>query len=79
LQKEFAASVGLPGSTYNQIESGKQILTPAQAARIYQRYGISLNWIYLGIVWELPIKLVEVIKAERLKSPERSDVPGSGI
>ncbi len=66
-QKDYANSIRLPGSTYNQIESGKQILTPAQAARIYQRYGISLNWIYLGVVDELPSRLVDAIEAEKAK------------
>lgn len=66
-QRDFATSIGFPRSTYNQVEKGKQILTPAQAARIYQRYDISLNWIYLGVVCELPSKLVDAIENEKAK------------
>ena len=69
-QKEFAASIGLVESTYNQIESCKQILTPPQAVRIYERYGISLNWLYAGSIHELPWMLVSAIEAERQKPPE---------
>jgi transcriptional regulator with XRE-family HTH domain len=68
-QKDFAAEIGFPASTYNQCESGKQILTPAQATRIYQRYGISLNWIYMGVVHELPSKLVDAIEKLSGKKP----------
>lgn len=62
-QKDFATSIGLPNTTYCQIESGTQLLMPDQAVRIRDRYGVSLNWLYAGSKDDLPLTLATAIEA----------------
>lgn len=54
---EFADMIGLDRSSYTKIEKGLKPLLPREASRIWQLYGIDLNFIYLGQVGGLPSNL----------------------
>jgi DNA-binding XRE family transcriptional regulator len=62
-QKDFARSVDIPKTSYNQYESGTTMLVPESAVRIYQRYGVALNWLYAGSIDALPAPLYDAIRA----------------
>jgi len=54
---EFADMVGIDRSSYTKIEKGTKPLLPKDAYRIWQLYGIDLNFLYLGQVGGLPSSL----------------------
>ena len=54
---EFADMIGIDRSSYTKIEKGFKPLLPREAHRIWQLYGIDLNFIYLGQVGGLPVSL----------------------
>lgn len=54
---EFADVIGLDRSSYTKIEKGAKPLLPYSAYRIFERYGVDMNFIYLGQVGGLPSDL----------------------
>lgn len=54
---EFADRIGIDRSSYTKIENGSKPILRPLAARIWQLYGIDLNFIYLGQVGGLPSNL----------------------
>lgn len=64
---EFADMIGIDRSSYSKIEKGAKPLLPREAHRIWQLYGIDLNYIYLGQVGGLPSSLSSKVIA-RLKA-----------
>ena len=54
---EFADIIGIDRSSYTKIEKGLKPLLPPYAFRIWQLYGVDMNYIYLGQVGGLPNKL----------------------
>jgi len=54
---ELADAIGIDRSSYTKIEKGLKPLLPREAHRIWQLYGIDLNFIYLGQVGGLPASL----------------------
>ena len=54
---EFADRIGIDRSSYTKIEKGQKPLLPKDAQRIFQLYGIDMNFIYLGQVGGLPSRL----------------------
>jgi transcriptional regulator with XRE-family HTH domain len=62
-QQDFAKSVGISKTGYSNYENGIRLIGPDSAGKIYSRYGVSLNWLYLGVVDELPATLHDAIAA----------------
>lgn len=54
---DFAAMIGIDKSSYTKMESGIKPLLPHVAYKIWELYGIDLNFIYLGQVGGLPLSL----------------------
>jgi transcriptional regulator with XRE-family HTH domain len=57
----FADMIDVDRSSYTKIENGKKPLLPASAYRIYELYGVDMNFIYLGQVGGLPLKLSRAV------------------
>ena len=53
----FADMVGIDRSSYTKIEKGEKPLLPYTAYRIYELYGLDMNFLYLGQVGGLPAAL----------------------
>jgi transcriptional regulator with XRE-family HTH domain len=53
----FADVIGIDRSSYTKIEKGEKPLLPAFAYRIYELYGVDMNFVYLGQVGGLPLTL----------------------
>lgn len=60
---EFSDAIGIDRSSYTKIEKGAKPLLPPSAYRIYQLYGIDMNFIYLGQVGGLPGNLSKAVIA----------------
>ena len=45
---EFADQIGIDRSSYTKIEKAEKPLLPHTAFRIWELYGVDLNFIYLG-------------------------------
>jgi transcriptional regulator with XRE-family HTH domain len=58
---EFADMIGIDRSSYTKIEKGMKPLLPVYAFRIYQLYGVDMNYIYLGQVGGLPNRLSSMV------------------
>lgn len=58
---DFARRIGIDKSSYTKIEKGEKPLLTGNAYKIYQLYGIDLNFIYLGQVRDLPGSLSSAI------------------
>lgn len=56
-RSEFADAVGIDRSSYTKIENGIKPLLPNYAYKIYQLYGVDMNFIYLGQVGGVPVNL----------------------
>ena len=54
---EFADIIEIDRSSYSKIEKGTKPLLPYSAYRIYELYGVDMNFIYLGQVGGVPEKL----------------------
>lgn len=54
---DFADRIGIDRSSYTKIEKGEKPLLPHTAYKIWELYGIDLNFIYLGQVGGLPVNL----------------------
>lgn len=54
---EFADVIGIDRSSYTKIEKGEKPLLPYTAYRIFERYGVDMNFIYLGQVGGVPSSL----------------------
>jgi transcriptional regulator with XRE-family HTH domain len=57
-QKEFASAHGFGISTYSGWETGERRIPIEQAAKLEAKYGLSLDWLYLGRISALPHKLI---------------------
>lgn len=51
---DFADQIGVDRSSYTKIEKGVKPLSPPSAYKIYELYGVDMNFIYLGQVGGLP-------------------------
>lgn len=56
-RSEFADIIGIDRSSYTKIENGIKPILPETAYRIFELYGVDLNFIYLGQVGGLPESL----------------------
>ena len=58
---DFADMIGIDRSSYTKIEKGDKPLLPGYAFRIYQLYGVDLNFLYMGQVGGLPSRLSSAV------------------
>lgn len=54
---EFADMLGVDRSSYTKIENGAKPLLPYAAYRIYELFGVDMNYVYLGQVGGVPADL----------------------
>jgi transcriptional regulator with XRE-family HTH domain len=47
-QKEFARAVGSSSSALSMWEGGSRLLDPLVAAKLAERFGLTMDWFYLG-------------------------------
>jgi ribosome-binding protein aMBF1 (putative translation factor) len=58
-QAEFCRQIGVERNVYNPFEKGRRRITLEVATKIRDRYGISLDWIYLADQRALPSDLYQ--------------------
>lgn len=58
---DFADIIGVDRSSYTKIEKGVKPLLPAAAYRIYELYGVDMNYVYLGQVGGVPSRLSKTV------------------
>lgn len=58
---DFARMIDVDKSSYTKIEKGEKPLQAATAYKIYQLYGVDMNFIYMGQVGGLPNRLSSAI------------------
>lgn len=58
---EFADLIGVDRSSYTKIEKGAKPLLPPNAYRIWELFGVDMNYIYLGHVHTLPENLSKAV------------------
>lgn len=58
---EFAARIGVDKSSYTKIEKGEKPLQTSAAYKIWQLWGVDLNFLYLGQIGGLPHRLSSTI------------------
>ena len=66
-QAEFADRCALARNTYNQYEHGRNIPQLQQAIRLCESFDLTLDWIYRGDPGDLPYKLVDNLRAARVR------------
>jgi transcriptional regulator with XRE-family HTH domain len=70
---DFAHMIGLDPSSLTKCEKGRKPLGPEYAYRIFQLWGVDMNWIYLGRVDGLPDalrrRIIEEMGAARPAAP----------
>lgn len=62
-QGVFATEAGLSASAYNQYETGRKLPSVAAASALVDRYGLTLDWIFLGDANNLRYELASSIHA----------------
>ncbi|HBT37592.1 MAG TPA: XRE family transcriptional regulator, partial [Hyphomonas sp.] len=58
---EFADRIGIDRSSYTKIEKAEKPLLPQFAFRIWELWGVDMNYIYLGRLDNLPGHLSEKV------------------
>ncbi|GLO70309.1 hypothetical protein MACH17_18260 [Phaeobacter inhibens] len=58
---DFSDMIEIDRSSYTKIEKGEKPLLPRQAFKIYERFGVDMNYIYLGQVGGVPQKLSKTL------------------
>ena len=66
---EFSDMIGVDRSSYTKIENGMKPILPPLASRIWELYGIDLNFIYLGQVGGAAVQAIQ----QGHEPPERPD------
>lgn len=56
-KSELADALGIDRSSYSKIEKGAKPMLPKDAYRLWQLFGVDLNYVYLGQVRGLPAEL----------------------
>ena len=62
---EFADRIGIDRSSYTKIEKSEKPLLPRNAIRIWELWGVDMNYIYLGRVDGLPDRLSSALISNR--------------
>ncbi len=68
-QTEFAERAGLKQSGYTHYENGMRLPSIDAAAALVDTYDISLDWLYLGLDFNMPFEINAALK--RVASGER--------
>ena len=58
---EFADAIDVDRSSYTKIEKGEKPLLPRTAYRIWQLYGVDMNYVYLGQIGGVPASLSKAL------------------
>lgn len=67
-QRDFGEAANLEQSLYNRFETGKRLLTLQAAMKLCERYGLTLDYLYLGDPSGLPYKLhndIRILRKQR--------------
>lgn len=59
---EFADSIGVDRSSWTKIEKGEKPLHADHAYRISERYSVPMDFLYRGVVRDLPASLAEKLR-----------------
>lgn len=59
----FYAEAGISGTAYQNWEAGGTPISLPNAIRVRERYGLSLDWIYLGIDTALPKNISKALSS----------------
>ena len=64
--KEFYESAGVTGNSYYnwESESGKYRISVENAGKLRDRYGLSLDWIFCGMVDTLPQNVAKALSSK---------------
>ena len=62
---DFARSVGIDPSSYSKIEQGEKPLKMEMGYSISETYGVSMDFLYRGLVADLPEKIAEHLRQTR--------------
>lgn len=54
---DFADAIGIDRSSYTKMEKATKPILPKDAYRIFELWGVDLNFVYLGQIGGLPGKL----------------------
>lgn len=63
-KKEFAERAGLKMQTYGPFENCQRDLTLRAAKLIRQTYGVSLEYLYFGVLTDLPTKVAGTMRTQ---------------
>jgi transcriptional regulator with XRE-family HTH domain len=67
----FADITGIDRSSYTKIEKGEKPLLPPSAYRICQLYGVDMNYLYMGRIDGLAVKLSNAVMSH-LEGPKNA-------
>ena len=62
--KEAARSAGAGASTWSMWENGHRLADPLAVARFCARYGISMDWVYMGDTRGMSPELAKLVVAQ---------------
>ena len=64
-QSAFAEQLGIGSPQYSVFESGKRRISLGVALLIWEKFGVSLDWIYCGDAAGLPAALYKKLKRSK--------------
>lgn len=70
-QAAFCRITGIPTNDWNQYEKGRIRITPDRAIEVCRVTGVTLDWIYRGVVTLLPSEIARKIEAGVPEKPKR--------
>jgi plasmid maintenance system antidote protein VapI len=63
-QNEFAKVLGIDKTSYNLMENGKRPVTLDVGLALNKKFGVSLDWLFLGNAAQLPANLVTKLASQ---------------
>lgn len=74
-QADFCREAEIAPNQWNQFETGKRQITLRVAAKLKERYGASLDWVYLGDSAGIPRRLFEKLFPAKRKPRREAALP----
>jgi transcriptional regulator with XRE-family HTH domain len=68
--RDVHRATGIAESTWSQYENGRRFPDLLQILPFAERFGISLDWIYRGIITAVPYEIAQRVLDAQLSAPE---------
>lgn len=74
-QQDYAAAAGFSKTTYNNWETGERLIPPSSAVQLCERFGLTLDFIYVGRLDTLPQNVAKALSSSPADKNQSTSSP----